>query len=35
MEGIVGAGEVNSEVWRVLWRLVKQTVKCVLYSGGW
>jgi len=28
MEGIVAVGEVDSEVWRVLWLLVKWTVKC-------
>jgi hypothetical protein len=26
MEGNVAVGEVDSEVWRVLWRLVKWTV---------
>ena len=35
MEGTVGAGEADSEVCIVQWRLVKRTVKCVLYSGGW
>ena len=35
MEGIVVAGEADSEVWRVQWQLVKQTVKYGGYSGGW
>jgi hypothetical protein len=30
MEVNVAAGEVDSEVWRILWRLVKWTVK---YEG--
>ena len=28
MEGNVAVGEVDSEVWRMLWRLVNWTVKC-------
>jgi len=30
----VAASEAESEVWRVLWRLVKWTVKCEGYRGG-
>jgi hypothetical protein len=35
MESTVAAGEADSEEWRVLWRLVKRTVKYGEYSGGW
>ena len=31
----MSAGEADSEVWRVLWWLVKRTVKYGGYSGGW
>jgi len=30
----VAACEVDSEVWRVLWRFVKRTVKYGGYCGG-
>jgi len=35
MEGTVAVGEVDSEVWRVMWRLVEWTVKYGGYCGGW
>jgi hypothetical protein len=35
MEGNVAAGEADSDVWRVMWQLVKRTVKYKGYSGGW
>jgi len=35
MEDTVAAGEVASEVWRVMWPLVKLTFKYEDYSGSW
>jgi hypothetical protein len=34
MEGNVTAGEVDSKVWRVMWRLVNLTIKYEDYSGS-
>ena len=35
MEDIVAVGAVDSEVWSVVWRLVKWTVKYGGYCDGW